>query len=50
LLAQASRLAMDDAGLIPLHFEMTTWGFRKDMTYVPRADQYTLATMVKRAP
>jgi peptide/nickel transport system substrate-binding protein len=50
LLAQASRIAMEDYGAIPLHFEMTTWGFRKGLAYTPRADQYTQATLVRRAP
>ena len=47
LLAQASRLAMEDYGLLPLHFEMTTWAMRKDLSYVARADQFTQATLVK---
>ena len=34
---------------VPLHFEMTTWAFKKDLAYKPRADQDTQATMVKRA-
>jgi peptide/nickel transport system substrate-binding protein len=50
LLAEASRLAMADHGLIPLHFEMTTWAMRKDLAYIARADQFTQATLVKRAP
>jgi len=50
LLAQASRIGMDDYGTIPLHFEMTTWAFRKSLSYTPRADQYTQAALVKRAP
>jgi len=49
LLAQASRLAMDDYGLLPLHFEMTTWAMRKDLSYVARSDQFTQATLVKPA-
>jgi peptide/nickel transport system substrate-binding protein len=49
LLAQASRVAMEDYGALPLHFEMTTWAFRKDLSYVPRADQYTQAALVRRA-
>jgi peptide/nickel transport system substrate-binding protein len=47
LLAQASRTAMDDYGLLPLHFEMTTWAMRKDLDYVARADQFTQATLVR---
>jgi peptide/nickel transport system substrate-binding protein len=50
ILAEASRLAMADFGTIPLHFEMTTWGFRQGLDYKPRADQYTLATKVMKKP
>jgi peptide/nickel transport system substrate-binding protein len=50
LLAEASRLAMSDYGLLPLHFEMTTWAMRKDLAYTPRVDQQTLAFMITRAP
>jgi peptide/nickel transport system substrate-binding protein len=49
LLAQASRTAMDDYGLLPLHFEMTTWAMRKDLDYTARADQFTQATLVRPA-
>ena len=48
LLAEASRIAMEDYGALPLHFEMTTWAFKKDFDYTPRADQYTQATLVKK--
>ena len=50
LLAEASRIAMADFGTIPLHFEMTTWAFRKDLAYKPRIDQHTLSMGVTRAP
>ncbi len=33
--------------LLPLHFEMTTWAMRKNLDYMPRADQYTQATLVR---
>src|SRR5262249_43948106 len=49
LLAGASRLAMADYGVIPLHFEMTTWAMRKNLAYTPRVDQNTQAMMVKQA-
>jgi peptide/nickel transport system substrate-binding protein len=48
LLAQASRTAMADYGALPLHFEMTTWAFRKELDYTPRLDQSTQATLVRR--
>jgi len=50
LLAQASRTAMDDYGVLPLHFDVTTWAMRKDLAYTPRVDQATQAMWVKRAP
>jgi len=48
LLAQASRVAMDDDGVLPLHFEKTTWAMRKDLDYTPRVDQNTQAMAVKQ--
>jgi peptide/nickel transport system substrate-binding protein len=42
-LQEAQDLVLDDYGIIPLHFEVTTWAFREDLGYEPRADQYTLA-------
>jgi peptide/nickel transport system substrate-binding protein len=48
LLAEASRVAMADYGALPLHFEMTTWAFRKELDYVPRLDQRTRAMLVTR--
>jgi peptide/nickel transport system substrate-binding protein len=49
LFAEASRVAMAGYGAIPLHFEMTTWAFRKDLSYTARTDQYTQATLVRKA-
>jgi peptide/nickel transport system substrate-binding protein len=49
ILAEASRLAMDDYGVLPLHFEMTTWAMRKDLAYTPRVDQNTWAMEVTKA-
>lgn len=48
LLQQASRLVMADFGILPLHFEVTPWAFRKGLAYTPRADQYTLAMDVTK--
>jgi peptide/nickel transport system substrate-binding protein len=47
VLRKASKLAMADVPLIPLHFEITPWAYRKGLTYKARVDQYTLATEVK---
>ena len=30
-------------GLVPLHYEVSTWATRKDLAYKARADQYTFA-------
>jgi peptide/nickel transport system substrate-binding protein len=48
LLSEASRLAMADYSLLPLHFEMTTWAMRKELSYTPRVDQNTQAMLVRR--
>ncbi|MFP4126653.1 MAG: ABC transporter substrate-binding protein, partial [Alphaproteobacteria bacterium] len=44
LLQEASRMVMEDYGILPLHFEVTPWAFKEELSYTPRADQYTLAT------
>ena len=49
LLQQASKVGMEDYGIIPLHFEVTPWAFKPTISYTPRVDQYTLAFEVKPA-
>jgi peptide/nickel transport system substrate-binding protein len=49
LLQEASKTAMRDYGIIPLHFEVTPWAFKKGLSYQPRVDQYTLAMEVQQA-
>ena len=46
LLQDASKLVIADYGLIPLHFELSAWAMRRDLAYVGRADQATLARFV----
>jgi peptide/nickel transport system substrate-binding protein len=41
---------MSDVGVIPLYYEVAAWAFRKDLAYVPRSDEYTLAQSVTRVP
>jgi peptide/nickel transport system substrate-binding protein len=48
ILKRASKLAMSDFPIIPLHFEITPWAFKKGLSYNARVDQYTLATEVKQ--
>ena len=50
LLAEASRLAMSDFGLIPLHFEVSVWAFKRGLTYTAQMNQYTRAELVLQAP
>lgn len=46
LLQQASKLAMEDVALIPLHFEVSLWAFKPNLSYEARVDQRTLATSI----
>jgi peptide/nickel transport system substrate-binding protein len=47
MIIEASEMAMNDVGLIPLHYEVSTWAQRKGLAYTPRTDQYTLAMDLK---
>jgi peptide/nickel transport system substrate-binding protein len=49
LLQEASKLVISDYGVLPLHFELSVWAMRRDLTYVGRADQATLAQFVSPA-
>jgi peptide/nickel transport system substrate-binding protein len=49
LIQQAAEMAMADTALIPLHYEVSTWAAAKGFRYIPRTDQYTLATSLKPA-
>jgi peptide/nickel transport system substrate-binding protein len=49
LLAEACEVSMNDVGIIPLHYQVSFWGMRKGLTYVPRADEYTLAHLVQKS-
>ena len=50
LLQQATKLAMDDVALIPLHNQKNIWAMRTDLTYVARADEQSRAQDVRPAP
>lgn len=47
LIQQAAEIVMGDVGLIPLHYEVSTWATGKGMKYNARVDQYTLAMDLK---
>ena len=50
ILAAACEKAIgEQMGIIPVHYEVSTWATRKGITYKARADQYTLAYEVKPA-
>ncbi len=49
MIQQAAEMVMADVGLIPLHYEVSTWAAAKGLKYTPRTDQYTLAMGLKPA-
>jgi peptide/nickel transport system substrate-binding protein len=42
-------VAIEDVGIIPLHYQVNTWGMRRGFSYKPRTDEYTLAGSVTKA-
>ncbi|MBR0668007.1 ABC transporter substrate-binding protein [Roseomonas hellenica] len=46
----AVRRAMDEAAIVPVFFVQSAWGMTRGLTLVPRGDQYTMATGIRRAP
>jgi peptide/nickel transport system substrate-binding protein len=49
LLQEATEVGIGDLGIIPLHYEVSTWALRKGLTYVANTNQYTFAFDVKPA-
>jgi peptide/nickel transport system substrate-binding protein len=49
LLARATEVAIEDVGIIPLHYQVNTWAMRKGFSYKPRTDERTLAGDIARA-
>jgi peptide/nickel transport system substrate-binding protein len=43
LLRQAHEIAIEDLGVIPLHFHVNTWAARKGIGYTARSDERTHA-------
>ena len=48
LLIKATEIAVDQLGIIPLHFQVNTWGVRKGLTYEARTDANSLAHKVRQ--
>jgi len=49
LLAEAAEIAIGELAIIPLHYEVSTWGMKKNLSYKARSDQYTLAMDIRPA-
>lgn len=49
MIIKAAEMVMADVGLIPLHYEFSTWATTKGLKYAARTDQYTLAMGLKPA-
>ncbi len=47
LLAQATEVAIEDGGIIPLHYQVNTWAGRKGIVYAARTDETTLYTGIR---
>ncbi len=43
MVAEATELALDDVGIIPLYYAMAAWGMRRGITYTARSDGYSFA-------
>ena len=43
LLQEATAIAVNDGGIIPLHQQVTTWAAKKGIAYIPRTDERTHA-------
>lgn len=43
LLQKATEIAIQDLGIIPLHYQVNTWATRKGLAYTPRTDEHTNA-------
>jgi len=42
-LQRATEVAINDTGIVPVHFQVNLWATRDGITYVPRTDESTLA-------
>ena len=47
--AARPKLAMEDLGIMPIHFQFTIWATKKNVQYTPRTDEYTLAFQFRPA-
>ena len=50
LLQRATEVAINDTGIIPLHFQVNLWATRNGIVYAPRTDEQTLAHKFRPGP
>ncbi|MCX7381197.1 MAG: ABC transporter substrate-binding protein [Alphaproteobacteria bacterium] len=50
LVIEATRIAMEDVALIPLHLQQNIWAMRAGLAFVPRADEDTRVMDLRPAP
>ena len=50
LLRQATRIAIDDVGIVPLYYQVNVWALRKGLSYEGRADDQTQAWRIRPVP
>ena len=50
MLIQASRIALEDVAIIPLHIQKNIWGMKAGLTYAARSDEGTRAMDLRPAP
>jgi peptide/nickel transport system substrate-binding protein len=50
LTQEATRIAVADTAIIPLHFQVNVWAMRKGLTYAARADEYTMIQNIRSKP
>jgi ABC-type transport system substrate-binding protein len=49
VLQQATRMLVEDAGIIPTHLQKNVWAMRQGFVHVPRVDERTRAQDVRPA-
>ena len=49
LLQEATRIAFNDVGIVPLYWPIVHWASKKGIVYEPRRDEYTLAQKARLA-
>ena len=50
LVQQATRMAMEDVAIIPLHIQKNVWGMRASVSHTPRVDEETRAMDLRPVP